>query len=176
MVDPDDDEDNLWYDDDADRFPPRYDDEYDDFEGEDSFGEEDEFVYDDGSNNDHDRGVEMQDTDFLDNNAPQDDPKNSGGMVPFSDPNDPYAQYDNNASTAINSGGAVPHANLDNPYAQYSQRTPPQGTRTVTHADPNDPYAQPPQQDGDVVLHADPDDPYVRPSPQVGDKDGPELI
>ena len=186
MVDPDDDEDNLWYDDDAERFPRRYEDEEDEFgyDDEDEFGEEDEFAYDDGYNNDQDRGVEMQDTDFL---APQDDPKNSGGMVPHSNPDDPYAQYGNNAPPPNNNGGMVAHSNPDNPYAQYSQAPPPQGGGMMPH----DPYAQPPPQGGGVVPHADPHDPYAQPPPQgggvvphdpyaqtpkVGDHDGPELI
>jgi len=162
MVDPDDDEDNLWYDDDADRFPRRYADEDDEYayeeeEEEDSFGG-DEFAYDDGYNNDQDRGVELQDTDFLKNNSTQDDPNNNGGMVPYFNPDDPHMQPGNNGPPPPNyNGGMVAHANPDNPYAQYSQ-------------------VPPPETGGGMVPHEDPNDPSYAQTPQIGDKDGPELI
>ena len=154
MVDPDDDEDNLWYDDDADKFPRRYVDEEEEFayeEEEDSF-EEDEFAYDDGYNNDHDRGVEMQDTDFLNNNVTQ---------------ADPHTQYE--------SSNALPTP--PNNDAQYSQAPPPQGGGVVPRVDPNDPYLQaPPQGGAGMVPHTDMHDPYYGQPPQVGDRDGPQLI
>lgn len=200
MVDPDDDEDNLWYDDDADRYPRRYEDDYDEYgyEEEDSYGEEDEFAYDNAPYDD--RGVEMQESDFL-------DPKNEGGMVAY----DPNAQYNKSQAPPPDGGGMVAY-DPDDPQAQYSQAPPPppQDGGMVPHADPHDPYAQPPPpppdgagmvaynpddpyaqppppaqdpyaqqhqqppQAGGMVPHADPTDPYAQ--PRVGDRDGPELI
>ena len=169
MVDPDDDEDNLWYDDDADRFPQRYadDDEFEEYgyEEEGSYNEEDEFAYDDQY---ADQGVEMQDTDFLD--------PNKGGMVAY-DPDDPNNAQPNNNNP---DGGGMVAYDPNDPNAQHSQ-PPPQGDGgMVPHADPHDPYAQPPPPppDGDgMVAYGDPNDPYAQQEqPQVGDRDGPELI
>ena len=196
MVDPDDDEDNLWYDDDADRFPKRYEDDYDEYgyeEEEESYDEEDEFAYDNEQQDD--RGVEMQDADYL-------DPKNDGGMVAF----DPDTQQSNNKQAppppdgggmvAYNpddpnaqqrqwGDGTVPHSNPSDPYAQSPPPPPPGGTGMMPY-NPDDPYTAPPQGEGMVAY--DPNDPYAQQPPQsqpdpysqsparVGDRDGPELI
>lgn len=157
MVDPDDDEDNLWYDDDAEKYPQRYEDEEFEeygYEEEDSFGEEDEFAYDDQQYDD--RGIEMNDTDFLDPN----DPRNQGAMTPYNGSGDPYdqpnapqqaPQYDQSPDS--HEGGMVPH----DPYAQH-QSPSPQGGGIMPH----DPYAQQSQQSQQQA--------------GVGDRDGPELI
>lgn len=149
MVDPDDDEDNLWYDDDADRFPQHEEDDYDEYDGEESFGGED--YYDDAYDN---RGIEMQDSEFL-------DPNKQGGMVPY------------NPDDAPSNGGMVAHANPDNPYAQYAQ-PPAEGSMV-----PHDPYPQPPPADGGMEPYVHPSDPSSDPhgqNRQVGGFDGPELL
>lgn len=149
MVDPDDDEDNLWYDDDADRFPPRQDeDESEYYDGYDEFGEDDGAYYNDDGMYDN-NGLELQDQGFY-------DPQNQGGMVPYGqDPNAPVPPNDDGGMVMYGSDPNAPAGGQD-PYPQ-----------------------PPPPEEGGMVMYDDAQHQQPPPSnqrAQVGGFDGPELL